>query len=81
MDDPRIIELLAEMLHRLDRVVDTVGELRKDVQQLRKEQNNTNLAIGELRLSVMQLADELREQKEIKARVSKLEDAVFGRQA
>jgi hypothetical protein len=71
---PRLIELMAEMLHEQQTT-------NKRLESLEKQQANTNLAIGELRVSVMRLADEIEKIVLLDQRVSKLEDVVFRKSA
>jgi hypothetical protein len=70
----RLIELMAEML-------DEQKTTNKRLGSLEKQQANTNLAIGELRLSVMRLADEIEKIVLLDQRVTKLENAVFRKSA
>ena len=71
---PRLIELMAEMLHEQ-------RTTNNRLESLEKQQANTNLAIGELRVSVMRLADEIEKIVLLDQRVSKLEDVVFRKSA
>jgi hypothetical protein len=71
---PRLIELMAEMLHEQ-------RTTNKRLESVEKQQANTNLAIGELRVSVMRLADEIEKIVLLDQRVSKLEDVVFRKSA
>ena len=71
---PRLIELMAEMLHEQ-------RTTNKRLESVEKQQANTNLAIGELRVSVMRLADEIEKIVLPDQRVSKLEDIVFRKSA
>jgi len=71
---PRLIELMAEMLHEQQTT-------NKRLESLEKQHANTNLAIGELRVSVMRLADEIEKIVLLDQRVSKLEDVVFRKSA
>ena len=66
----RIIELLADMLLEQRK---TNSRLEKLVEQ----QIKTNAAIGELRLSVMKLADKFEIVSQHDKRITRLEDAVF----
>ncbi|MBM2816538.1 MAG: hypothetical protein HW421_3300 [Ignavibacteria bacterium] len=69
-EDPKIIELLTDMLieHR---------ETNKRLEKLEEQQAKTNVAIGELRLSVMRLADKFETVAEHDKRIYRLEEAVF----
>ena len=71
---PRLIELMAEMLHEQ-------RTTNKRLESVEKQQANTNLAIGELRVSVMRLADEIEKIVLFDQRVSKLEEVVFRKSA
>ncbi len=71
---PRLIELMAEMLHEQ-------RTTNKRLESVEKQQANTNLAIGELRVSVMRLADEIEKIVLLDQRVSKREDVVFRKSA
>jgi hypothetical protein len=71
---PRLIELMAEMLHEQ-------RTTNKRLESVEKQQANTNLAIGELRVSVMRLADEIEKIVLLDQRVSKLEEVVFRKSA
>jgi uncharacterized coiled-coil protein SlyX len=55
--------------------------MNKRLESLEKQQANTNLAIGELRVSVMRLADEIEKIVLLDPRVSKLEEVVFRKSA
>ena len=66
----RIIELLADMLQE-QRLTNS------RLEKLEKQQIKTNAALGELRLSVMQLANKFETVAQIDKRVTRLEDAVF----
>lgn len=84
----RLIEIMSEML-------DEQKGMRAEMLGMRKEQEKTNarldslevqtaknnLGIGELRLSVMRLADEIEKVFQLDQRVTKLEDAVFKKSA
>ncbi len=75
--DDRIIELLAEMVFKQDLVVVELKGLSKRVENLEHQQANTNLGIGELRLSFMNLADKIQAIAEHEKRIDALERAVF----
>lgn len=57
MDDSGIVELLAEMVQKMDQMVSQQAQTNLRLDKLEDQQSKTNLAIGELRLSVMKLAD------------------------
>jgi uncharacterized protein YdcH (DUF465 family) len=84
MDDPRIVELLTEMLQeqkqtnvRLDRLENGQGQTNTRLERLEKQQQTTNLKLQELTLSNLKLADELHNIMQIGERVTRLEAAVF----
>jgi hypothetical protein len=83
--DPRSIELLTDMVMKQDAMLKEqqrtnaeLHELISRVEGLDDQQAKTNLGIGELRLSVMRLADELHDTHELRERVQRLESQVFG---
>ena len=78
---PRLIELMAEMLHEQRQTNVKLEHMGKHLESVEKQQANTNLAIGELRVSVMRLADEIEKIVLLDQRVSKLEDVVFRKSA
>ena len=78
---PRLIELMAEMLHEQRQTNAKLGTMNKRLESVEKQEANTNLAIGELRVSVMRLADEIEKIVLLDQRVSKLEDVVFRKSA
>jgi len=91
--DPRIIELLTDMVMKRDAMLKEqqrtnaeLHELISRVAGLDDQQAKTNLGIGELRLSVMRVADELHDIHdihdihELRERVQRLESQVFGQQ-
>ena len=85
---PKLIELMAEMLHeqrqtnmRLESVDNRMVSMNKRLESVEKQQANTNLAIGELRVSVMRLVDEIEKIVLLDQRVGKLEDVVFRKSA
>jgi hypothetical protein len=78
---PRLIELMAEMLEEQRQTNAKLGTMNKRLESVEKQQANTNLAIGELRVSVMRLADEIEKIVLLDQRVSKLEEVVFRKSA
>ena len=76
-DENRIIELLAEMIQEQKITNQRLIKVETAVEKLEKQQANTNLAIGELRLSVMQLADKFEIVSQHDKRITRLEDSVF----
>ncbi len=89
--DNRVIELLSEMIieqkktnEKLGHVDDRLGNLEvqfvgmdKRLENVEKQQAKTNLAIRELRLSIMKFAEKINQQVILEKRVSKLEKTVF----
>lgn len=79
----------------MDRLIEITSEMLEEQRSMRKEQEKTNirldsleiqmaknnLATGELRLSVMRLADEIENIAKLDHRVTKLEEAVFRKSA
>ncbi|OGU13029.1 MAG: hypothetical protein A2X61_03440 [Ignavibacteria bacterium GWB2_35_12] len=80
-DENRIVELLSDLLIEQKNIRKELVESRKDtnlrLDRLEKQQANTNLAIGELRLSFMQLADKFEIVSQHDKRITRLEDSVF----
>ena len=90
-NDAIIVELLSEMLleqkktnmrlenveNRLERVENRIESVGNRIEKLEKQQEKTNLAIGELRLSVMLLAEKFEALSQLDKRIIRLEDAVF----
>ena len=84
MDDPRIVELLTEMLEEQKMMNSRLGsmDLRLEhmnlrLERLEKQQQTTNLKLQELTLSNMKLADELHIVVQYGERIVRLEAAVF----
>ena len=71
-NEDKIVELLSEIVRNQDIMV---SEMRSQ----KKEQAKTNIALGELRLSVMRLADEIKIIHEHEIRIDRLELKVFGK--
>ena len=68
--DDRVIELLTDMLFEQKNT-------NKRLEKLEEQQAKTNLGIGELRLSFMQLSEKLTIIADHENRIDKLEHAVF----
>ena len=68
--EDRIIELLAEMVQKQDQMIQWME--RHETQQ-----KKTNVELADLRLSVMQLADQLRTVADHERRIDALERSVF----
>jgi hypothetical protein len=84
----RRIEIMAEMLDEQRGMRGEMKAMRKEQEltnqrlgALEKQMVKNNLGIGELRVSVMRLADEIEKIVLLDQRVSKLEDAVFRKSA
>jgi hypothetical protein len=84
----RLIEIMAEMLDEQRGMRGEMKAMRKEQEltnqrlgALEKQMVKNNLGIGELRVSVMRLADEIEKIVLLDQRVSKLEDAVFRKSA
>ncbi len=75
--DNRIIELLSDMLVEQKKTNERLEKVELGIIRLDEQQAKTNLAIGELRLSVMKLADRLEIIDDHEKRIDKLEHAVF----
>ncbi len=80
-DENKIVELLADLLIEQKNVRKELIESRKEnnirLEKLEKQQVKTNLAIGELRLSVMKLAEKFEIVSQHDKRITRLEDTVF----
>ena len=76
-NDDRVVELLTEMLFEQKGMKEELVQNNKNIMKLQSQQAKTNLAIGELRLSVMKLADRLEIIADHENRIDKLERAVF----
>ncbi|MBM2816539.1 MAG: hypothetical protein HW421_3301 [Ignavibacteria bacterium] len=76
-EDPKIIELLTDMLLEQRNMLNEQRITNSRLEKLEEQQAKTNVAIGELRLSVMRLADKFEIVSEHEKRINKLEDAVF----
>ncbi len=77
MDDPRIVELLTEMLQEQKQTNDRLSSVDHRLERLEKQQRTTNLKLQELSVSNLKLADELRSVVQLGERVVRLEAAVF----
>ena len=77
----RLIEIMAEMLDEQKGMRKEQEVTNQRLEALEKQMVKNNLGIGELRVSVMRLADEIEKIVLLDQRVSKLEDAVFRKSA
>ncbi len=79
--DDRLVELMADLLHELRGLRnDMAGSQERTDERLDKivdQQSKTNLAIGELRQSVMKLSDQFEKFTNFEERIRKLEQTVF----
>ena len=82
--DDRIIELLSDILVEQKGMRKDINELKEQqmitnnrLEKLEEQQAKTNLAIGELRLSVMKLAERLEIITDHEKRIDKLEHTVY----
>ena len=75
--DPRLIEIMAELLAQAHVQTEALHSLGADVKSLQREQAKTNLALGELRLSVMKLADKIEDIAELDKRLRVVEAIVL----
>ena len=76
-DDPRIIELLAELVKTTSEMKVTQEQMLVRLDRLETAQNKTNVLLQQHTLSDLRLADKLESVLNIDHRVSRLEDAVF----
>jgi hypothetical protein len=76
-DDNRIVELLTDMLFEQRNMLAEQKKSNERLDKLEKQQAKTNLAIGELRLSFIKLADKIEIITQLDKRVLRLEDVVF----
>ncbi len=58
-NENKIAELLTVLFIKQDEIVGAINGVQSNIKKLNQEQTKTNLALGELRLSVMRLADEM----------------------
>jgi len=77
----RLIEIMAEMLDEQRGMRKEQELTNQRLETLEKQMVKNNLGIGELRISVMGLADEIDKILLLDKRVTKLEDAVFRKSA
>jgi len=76
-EEKAIIELLAEMLHEQKIANQQLLNMDNRLEKLENQQIKTNAAIGELRLSVMRLADQIEIVFQHERRIDALEKVVF----
>ena len=76
-DENKIVEILAEMLLRADKQEELLEKLVEGQGKLVEAQAKTNLAIGELRLSNMRIAEALEKFGDHETRIQKIEQTLF----
>jgi predicted nucleic acid-binding Zn-ribbon protein len=76
-EEKAIVELLADMLHEQRIANQQLLKMDSRLEKLESQQIKTNAAIGELRLSVMRLADQLELVFQHEKRIDALEKVVF----
>lgn len=76
-NEDKIVELLSEMVQKQDVTNQELRSLGSRVGGLEKQMENVHLSIGELRLSVMKLADVIEHIPDHEKRISSLEKVVF----
>ena len=77
MEDPRIVELLTEMLQEQKQMLQEQKQTYTRLDRLEKQQQTTNLKLQELSISNLKLADEIRTVVQHGERIVRLEAAVF----
>lgn len=75
--DEKIVNILLDLLNESKITNQKFDSMDKRLEKLEKHAIKTNAAIGELRISVMRLADELLRVHEIDNRLRKVENKVF----
>jgi hypothetical protein len=73
----RRVEIMSEMLHEQRETNTRLGEMNNRIKKLEDQQIKTNLGIGKLRLSVIQLADLFEAVLHHEKRIDALEKKVF----
>lgn len=83
-DDNRIVELLADIVVVQKQMLEELRLMNKELQQtnkrldnLERQQVKTNIAIADLHLSVMQLAEKFESVTQLDKRITRIEDSVF----
>ena len=72
----RLVEIMAEMLHEQREMLTEQRETNKRLEKLEYQMIANNAGIGELRISVMRLADEILAVHDHERRISELERKV-----
>ncbi len=79
-DDNRLIEIMAELLAEARETKTINAQMAANIGELNSQMAKNNLVIGELRLSVMRLADQVAEMYHLDQRVRVLEEIVLPKQ-
>ena len=74
--DDRLIEIMAELLAEVRESKVITQRMANDISELKTQMSKSNAGIGELRLSVMRLADKVEEIYHLDQRVKVLESLV-----
>ena len=81
MDNPRLVEIMADLLAETRQFRQesnaNFAELKERVARLEEQQIKTNLALNELRLSNMRLAERIEDIVQLDQRVRVLENIVL----
>ena len=84
MADDRLVEIMSEMLTELrsltqvtEKMATDIHDMKQDMTELKTQQSKTNIALGELRLSNMKLAERIAEIVQLDQRVRVLENIVL----
>jgi len=72
----KLVEIMAEMLHEQREMLSEQRETNKRLEKLEHQMIMNNASIGELRISVMRLADEILAVHDHERRISELERKV-----
>ena len=75
--DDRLIEIMAELLAEVRESKVITQRMANDISELKTQMSKSNAGIGELRLSVMRLADKVEEIYHLDQRVKVLENLVL----
>ncbi|WP_019947417.1 hypothetical protein [Hymenobacter aerophilus] len=77
MADDRLVEIMADMLDELRGLKKVTEGMASDITELKVQQGKTNVALGEMRLSNMKLAERIEEIVNLDQRVRTLENIVL----
>ena len=75
--DDRLIEITADLLQETRESKSINARMAEDISEVKTQMAKSNAAIGELRLSVMRLADKIDEIYRLDQRVKVLENIVL----